>query len=83
MLAPSRYRTFLSRGAPAARRPRERPAPGGPAFGDEPPADDEPCELPVDGEEADEDGCRPATAGEEIWERKGWNTIDSGWSGFF
>lgn len=25
----------------------------------------------------------PASVGEEIWERKGWNQIDSGWHGFF
>ena len=25
----------------------------------------------------------PATAGEELWERKGWNRIDGGWRGLF
>jgi pentatricopeptide repeat protein len=28
-------------------------------------------------------GAEPASPGQEIWERKGWNQIDGGWRGFF
>ena len=27
--------------------------------------------------------ARPASAGEEIWERKGWNSMDGSWRAFF
>ena len=30
-----------------------------------------------------ENTVEPATVGQEIWERKGWNRVESGWRGFF
>ena len=45
--------------------------------------DTEEAQTAAEALEGLENTVEPATVGQEIWERKGWNRVESGWRGFF